>query len=179
MRRYTWSGAAVMAALSLVAVGCSSDSSAPVEIPHDPITGSSQIALAKSADTISVDQSVQLTAIVPPAPGTTAPVISWSSSDNGVAMVTHSGVLFGLKSGHATITATRGTYSAAMTVNVMAGIGIVDFGSDSLAISLAQSVKLPYRVTDTDGNPVDLSKHQVEWVSTAPAIAGSSRRSRK
>jgi uncharacterized protein YjdB len=172
MRRHTWSGAAVVAALSLVAIGCSSDSSAPVEIPHEPITGSSQIALAKSADTISVDQSVQLAAIVPPAPGATAPVINWSSSDNSVAMVTHSGVLFGLKSGHTTITATRGTYSAAMTVNVTPGIGIVDFGSDSLAISLAQSVKLPYRVTDTDGNPVDLSKHQVEWVSTAPAIAG-------
>ena len=172
MRRYTWSGAAVVAALSLVVAGCSSDSSAPVEIPHEPITGSSQIALAKSSDTISVDQSVQLTAIVPPAPGSTTPVISWSSSDNSVAMVTHNGVLFGLKSGHTTITATRGTYSAAMTVNVTPGIGIVDFGSDSLALSLAQSVKLPYRVTDTDGNPVDLSKHQVEWVSTAPAVAG-------
>ena len=87
MRRYTWSGAAVVAALSLVSVGCSSDSSAPVETPHEPIIGSSQIALAKKADTISVDQSVQLTAIVPPAPGTTAPVISWASSDNSVAIV--------------------------------------------------------------------------------------------
>jgi uncharacterized protein YjdB len=172
MRRYTWCGAVVMAALSLVVVGCSSDSSAPVEIPHEPITGSSQIALSKHADTISVDQSVQLTAIVPPTPGTSAPTIDWSSSDNSVAIVTKSGVLFGLKSGRTTITATRGTNSATMSLNVTPGIGIVDFGSDSLAISLAQSVKLPYRVTDTDGNPVDLSKHQVEWVSTAPAIAG-------
>jgi hypothetical protein len=172
MRRYTWCGAAVMAALSLVVVGCSSDSSAPVEIPHEPITGSSQIALSKHADTISVDQSVQLTAIVPPTPGTTAPTIDWSSSDNNVAIVTKSGVLFGLKSGRTTITATRGTNTATMSLNVTPGIGIVDFGSDSLAISLAQSVKLPYRVTDTDGNPVDLSKHQVEWVSTAPAVAG-------
>jgi uncharacterized protein YjdB len=172
MRRHIWSGAAVVAALSLVVVGCSSDSSAPVEIPHEPIVGSSQIALAKKNDTISVDQTVQLTAIVPPTPGATAPTITWSSSDNSVAMVTKSGMLFGLKSGHATITATRGTNSDAMVVNVSPGIGIVDFGSDSLAISLAQSVKLPYRVTDTDGNPVDLSKHQVEWVSTAPSVAG-------
>ena len=173
MRRYTWSGAAVMAALSLVVVGCSSDSSAPVAIPHEPISsGSSQIALAKKADTISVDQSIQLTAIVPPTPGTTAPEITWSSSDNSVAIVTKTGVLIGLKSGHVTITAMRGPNSAAMTLNVTPGIGIVDFGSDSLAISLAQSVKLPYRVTDTDGNPVDLSKHQVEWVSTVPAVAG-------
>ena len=173
MRRHTWSGAAVMVALSLVAVGCSSDSSAPVETPHEPIqTGSAQIALGRKADTISVDQSVQLTAIVPPAPGAAAPVISWSSSDNSVAIVTKTGVLFGLKSGRTTITATRGTNSDAMSVSVTPGIGEVDFGSDSLAISLAQSVKLPYRVTDTDGNPVDLSKHQVEWVSTAPSVAG-------
>jgi uncharacterized protein YjdB len=172
MRRHTWSGAALAAALSLVAVGCSSDSSAPVETTHEPITGSSQIALGRKADTISVDQSVQLTAIVPPAPGTTAPVITWSSSDNSVAIVTKTGVLFGLKSGHTTITASRGGNSDAMVVSVTPGIGEVDFGSDSLAISLAQSVKLPYRVTDTDGNPVDLSKHQVEWVSTAPAVAG-------
>jgi uncharacterized protein YjdB len=173
MRRHTWSGAALLAALSLVAVGCSSDSSAPVESSHEPIaTGSSQIALAREADTMSVDQSVQLTAIVPPAPGTVAPVITWSSSDNSVAIVTKTGVLFGLKSGHTTITATRAGQSDAMVVTVKPGIREVDFDSDSLAISLAQSVKLPFRVTDTDGNPVDLSKHQVEWVSTAPSIAG-------
>ncbi|MFL5620521.1 MAG: Ig-like domain-containing protein [Gemmatimonadaceae bacterium] len=173
MRRHTWSGAAFLAALSLIAVGCSSDSSAPVESTHEPIpTGSTQIALAHKADTISVDQSVQLTAIVPPSPGTTAPEITWTSSDNSVAIVTKTGVLFGLKSGHTTITATRAGASDAMVVSVTPGIGEVDFGSDSLAISLAQSVKLPYRVTDTDGNPVDLSKHQVEWVSTAPTVAG-------
>ena len=158
MRRHTWSGAALLAALSLVAVGCSSDSSAPVESTHEPIaTGSSQIALAREADTMSVDQSVQLTAIVPPTPGVVAPVITWSSSDNSVALVTKTGVLFGLKSGHTTITATRGTQSDAMVVTVKPGIGEVDFGSDSLAISLSQSVRLPYRVTDTDGNPVDLT----------------------
>ena len=173
MRRHTWSGAALLAALSLVAVGCSSDSSAPVESTHEPIpTGSSQIALARDADTMSVDQSVQLTAIVPPTPGAIAPVISWASSDPSVAIVTKTGVLFGLKSGHTTITATRGSQSDAMIVTVKPGIREVDFDSDSLAISLAQSVRLPYRVTDTDGNPVDLSKHQVEWVSTAPAIIG-------
>ena len=33
-------------------------------------------------------------------------------------------------------------------------------------------MKLPYRVTDSDGNPVDLSQHKVEWISTDPAVAG-------
>jgi uncharacterized protein YjdB len=171
MRRHTWSGAALLAVLSLVAAGCSSDSSAPVESTHEPgHTGSTQIALTRKADTMTVEQSLQLNAVVPPAPGTIAPQISWTSSDNSVAFVTKTGVLFGLKSGRATITATSGGYSAATVVTVKAGIRDIDFESDSLSISLAQSVKIPVRVTDTDGNPVDLSKHKVEWSSTAPDI---------
>ena len=173
MRRHTWSGAALLAALSLVAVSCSSDSSAPVESTHEPNhVGSTQIALSRKADTLSVDQSIQLNAIVPPAPGTIAPQITWTSSDNSVAIVTKTGVLFGLKSGRATITATTAGYSDATVVTVKPGIGVVDFESDSLAISLSESVKIPYRVTDTDGNPVDLSKHKVEWISTVPNVAG-------
>ena len=173
MRRHNWSGAALMAALSLVAVGCSSDSSAPVASTHEPDhSGATQIALTRKSDEMAVDQSIQLNAIVPAAPGTVAPTISWASSDEKVAFVTKTGVLFGLKSGRATITATSGGYSDATTVNVRPGIRDIDFDSDSLSISLAQSVTIPYRVTDTDGNPVDLSKHKVEWISSDPSVAG-------
>ncbi|PYP78188.1 MAG: hypothetical protein DMD35_12065 [Gemmatimonadetes bacterium] len=171
MRRHSWSGAAVLAALSLVAVGCSSDSSAPVESAHEP-TGSAQIALSRKFDTLSVDQSVQLTAIVPPAPGAAAPPVSWASSDTSVAIVGKTGVLFARKPGRTTISATMRGNSDAMVVSVKPGIRDIDFESDSLAISLTQSVKIPFHVTDTDGNPVDLSKHTVEWISTAPNVAG-------
>jgi len=175
MRRHSWSGAALLAALSLVAVGCSSDSSAPVESIHEPIvSGSTQIALTHKSDTLSVDQSVQLMAIVPPAPGTIAPAITWASSDTSVAIVTRTGVLFGLKSGRATVTVTTRGYSDATSVTVRPGIRFIDFGADSIAISLAQSVKIPVKVTDTDGNPVDLSKHNVQWASTAPNVAAMS-----
>jgi uncharacterized protein YjdB len=175
MRRHSWSGAALLAVLSLIAAGCSSDSSAPVESFHEPITsGSTQIALTHKADTLSVDQSVQLMAIVPPAPGTISPAITWASSDTSVAIVTRTGVLFGLKSGRVTITVTTRGYSDATSVMVQPGIRDIDFGSDSLAISLSQSVKIPVKVTDTDGNPVDLSKHNVQWASTAPDIAAMS-----
>ena len=172
MRRHTWSGAAVMAALSLVIVGCSSDSSAPVEVEHGPHpTGSTQIALTRKADTLTVDQSLQLRAILPPAPGTIAPAITWASSDTTVAFVTQSGVLFGLKSGKTTITVSSRGFSDAAVIDVRPGIRDVIFESDSIAISLSQSVKIPFRVRDTDGNVVDLAKHRVEWVSTAPDIA--------
>ena len=172
MRRHTWSGAAVLAALSLVIVGCSSDSSAPVEPlsgPHP--TGSTQIALTRKADTLTVDQSLQLRAILPPTPGTIAPSITWTSSDTSVAFVTQSGVLFGLKSGKTTITVASRGFTDAATIAVRPGIRDIWFEADSIAISLAQSVKIPFRVRDTDGNVVDLAKHKVEWVSTSPDIA--------
>jgi uncharacterized protein YjdB len=172
MRRHFWSGAVLSAALSLVIVGCSSDSSAPTESVHGTdVTGSTQIALTRKADTLTVDQALQLKAIVPPAPGTIAPAITWTSSDTSVAIVTQHGALFGLKSGKVTVTVSSRGYSAATAVTVRPGIRDVVFEADSIAISLAQSVKIPFRVRDTDGNLVDLNKHRVEWVSTAPDIA--------
>ena len=169
MRRHTRSGATILVVLSLVAIGCGE------KAPSAPISGSSgagsQIALTRRADTVAVDESVQLSAIIPPDPGTVTPSVSWSSSDPNVAIVTQNGVLFALKSGRTTVTVTARGYSDATIVTVRPSVREVTFDNDTLAISLAQSVKLPYRVTDSDGNQVDLSQHKVEWSSTDPAVA--------
>ena len=171
MRRHTRSGATILVALSLVALGCGE------KAPSAPIIGSSgagsaQIALTRRADTVAVDESVQLSAIIPSAPGTVTPSVSWSTSDPNVAIVTQNGVVFALKSGRTTVTVTARGYSDATTVTVRPSVREVTFDNDSLAISLAQSVQLPYRVTDSDGNQVDLSQHKVEWSSTDPTVAG-------
>src|SRR5215217_7566969 len=153
MRRHTWSGAAIVAALALAAISCGGDTSAsaPVDTNHEPMTTSGQILLSRKADTVTVDQSLQLTAIVPTVPGSVVPTITWASSDTNVAFVTKHGVLFALKSGQVTITATRSGYSDAATVLVNPGIRDISFESDSLAISLGHSIRIPYRVRDTDG----------------------------
>jgi uncharacterized protein YjdB len=173
MRRHTWSGAVVLAALALAAISCSGDTSAsaPVEAVPLPSTTSGQIMLVRRADTMSVDQSLQLTAIAPIIPGAAAPPINWSSSDTSVAFVTKNGVLFALKSGKVTVTATRSGFSDAAAVLVNPGIRNIEFDSDSLAISLGHSIRIPYRVHDTDGNEVDLAKHRVEWISSSPEVA--------
>jgi hypothetical protein len=159
-----------LVALSLVALGCGEKApSAPIS--EGSSAGSAQIALTRRADTVAVDGSIQLSAVIPPAPGTVTPSVSWSSSDPNVAIVTQNGVVFALKSGRTTVTVTARGYSDATTVTVRPSVREVTFDNDSLAISLAQSVKLPYRVTDSDGNPVDLSKHKVEWSSTDPTVA--------
>jgi uncharacterized protein YjdB len=172
MRRHTWSGATVAVALSLVAVACGEKGvSGPATTSTGTTgTGAVQVALTRKADTISVDQSLQLTAIIPPIPGSVAPTTVWTSSDSNVAIVTQTGVLFALKSGRTTITVTTRGYSDATTVTVKPSIRDVEFDADSFAISLSESVKIPYRVLDSDGNPVDLSLHKVEWVSTAPDV---------
>jgi hypothetical protein len=57
MRRHTRSGATILVALSLVAIGCGREGS------QRPISGSSgagsQIALTRRADTVAVDESVR------------------------------------------------------------------------------------------------------------------------
>src|SRR5690242_6946571 len=165
MRRHARSGATMLVALALVAVGCGE------KAPSAPVIGStggtsSQVSLSRKADTVDVDQSVQLSAIIPSAPGSVAPSVSWSSSDPNVAIVTQNGVLFALKSGRTIVTATSHGQSDATTVTVRPSVREVAFDSDSLAISVSQSVKLPYRVTDSDGNQVDLSTHQVQWITS-------------
>ncbi|HTK49203.1 MAG TPA: Ig-like domain-containing protein [Gemmatimonadaceae bacterium] len=167
MRRHAWSGAAVIAALSLITIACGEKS---VSGPPAATSAQPQIALLRRFDTLAVDQSVQLTAIVPALPGAIAPSVHWASSDTNVAVVTRNGVLFALKSGRATVTASAQGVSDATSVTVHPGIRDIRFGSDLLAINLAQSVTLPYRVIDTDGNDVDLSKHRVEWSSTDPSV---------
>ena len=80
-----------------------SGSTSPI-IPATPGTpGSTPVALARDADTLQVDESIQLTAIVPPTPSGPAPA-SWSSSDTTVAIVTQTGVIFALKSGTTIVT---------------------------------------------------------------------------
>ena len=171
MRRQIWSGAAAMVALSFTALACGEKSISAPAAPDAPgAPGTAQIALLRRFDTLAVDQSVQLTAVVPALPGYVAPSVTWASSDTNVAVVTRNGVLFALKSGRATVSASLQGYSDATSVTVRPGIRNVEFLSDSIAISLAQSVKLPYRVTDTDGNQVDLTRHSVEWISTAPDV---------
>jgi uncharacterized protein YjdB len=173
MRRHARSGATMLVALSLAAIGCGEKTpSAPIigSEGHEPPPATSQVALTKQADTLVVDDWVQLHALIPAAPGTVAPTVTWSSSDPSVGIVAQNGVLFALKSGGTTITVTAGGRSDATTVTVKPSVREVSFGSDSLAISLSQSVKLPYRVMDSDGNPVDLSTHTVEWTTSDPDV---------
>ena len=139
MRRHARSGATFLVALSLGALGCGEKApSAPVIGSH--AGSSSQVALTRQNDTVEVDESVQLSAIIPSAPGTVAPTVSWTSSDPSVAIVTQNGVLFALKSGRTTVSVTAKGFTDATSVMVRPSVREVAFDNDSLAISVSQSV---------------------------------------
>jgi parallel beta-helix repeat protein len=177
MRHHSRSGTAFMVAaiaISLVAAaGCgekSADPTAASSAGSKP--GGSQIALTRKADTMLVDQTIRLVAVSPAAPGKTAsasPV--WSSSDTSVAVVMQNGLVFALKSGSAVISVTDQGTTDATKLTVRPSIRSLSFDADSLALGLNQSVALPYRAIDSDGNVVKIAQHKVEWVSTAPDIA--------
>src|SRR4029079_1444334 len=105
------------------AIGCGEKTpSAPIigSEGHEPpaAAGASQVALTKQADGIVVDDWVQLHALIPAAPGTVAPTVTWSSSDPSVGIVAQNGVLFALKSGKTTISVSAGGRSDSTTVTV-------------------------------------------------------------
>ncbi|MEO6528285.1 MAG: Ig-like domain-containing protein [Gemmatimonadaceae bacterium] len=174
MRRHSWSGATALVVLSLVAAACGEKgTSAPgVTSPTTPtVPVPSPIALSRSADTLTVDQSLQLSAILPSVSGASSSPTTWTSSDPTIAIVTQAGVVYALRSGKSTVTVASRGVSASTTVTVRSSIRQVAFDSDTTAISLTESVKLPYRVIDSDGATVDISTRNVEWTSGSAEIA--------
>src|SRR3954464_12604906 len=116
MRRHTRSGAACMVVLSLIATACGEKGTSGPDLTS-PTTTPSALALTRVSDTLTVDESLQLNAIVPILPGSPPP-ITWASSDENVAIVTRSGVLFAIKSGKTVVTVTSRGVSASTTVTV-------------------------------------------------------------
>ena len=174
MRHHQRIDAAVMVALvalSIYLAACASDTSAPAatETPDAPV----QLALTRSADTLVVDQSIRLKAIIPAGFAIVGGPV-WSSSDSSVAVVGQDGLVFALRSGRAVVTVDVGGAVASTKLTVFPSIRSVQFDADTLALGLAQVVKVPHRAIDSDGNVVDLTRHKVSWTSGAPGIVAVS-----
>ena len=92
----------------------------------------SSVYITPSAGTISIGNSLQLTAIAVYSDQSTSPLsgssVGWSSSDNTIATVTNGGLVKGVATGTATITASSqgvsGTASITVTVQNLTSITI-------------------------------------------------------
>ena len=125
-----------------------------------------------SATLMSLGATVQLTASVQDENGQAVAdaAISWSSNDEGVALVSSQGLVTAVSNGTATITARSGSASATAVVIVMQSAGrIVLEPSSATLMSLGETVQLAASVLDQNGQPVEGAV--VSWQSSDEAVA--------
>ena len=124
------------------------------------------VTVTPASPTVSVGQTVQLTATPKDASGNplAGRVVTWSTSNASVATVSSPGLVTGVGAGTATITATSETKSGTSTVTVTAPSGNPGTVAD-LAVSgvTDSSVTLSFtEVNDGAGQP---AKYDVRWAA--------------
>ena len=125
-----------------------------------------------SATLMSLGETVQLTATVLDRnrqPVSDA-VVSWTSSDEGVATVSSQGLVTAVSNGSTTITARSGGVSASIPVTVMQSVGSIAIEPTSVTLmSLGETIQLTATVLDQNRQPV--SDAVVSWTSSDEEIA--------
>lgn len=144
------------------------------EITVTPATISvTDVKLNKSATSLKVDETDQLTATVLPV-GATTTTVSWGSNNTSVATVSTSGLVTAKAAGTATITVTTtdGGRTATCTVTVtpdpikVTGITITP---TKLSLTGSASSKLTAHIT-----PSDAANQKVTWKSSNTSVASVS-----
>ena len=124
------------------------------------------------ATLISIGDTVQLSATVLDGSGQPVAdaVVTWQSSDEGVATVSAQGLVTAVKNGVARITATSGSASSGVDVKVMQSAGsIVIEPQMATLISIGDTVQLSATVLDGSGQPV--ADAVVTWQSSDEGVA--------
>ena len=133
----------------LVAATLACDSSTPdfvVGPPPSQTIQASAISLSTSSPSLTVGQSIQLSAVVLDATGNVIPnpIVKWSSSDSRIATVSVKGLVAALALGTASITASSGSISKAATVAVAGTTQTPpDPGAGNVALPLLLDTPMP------------------------------------
>ncbi len=140
---------------------------APEPTGDIPVTG---VTVAPTTGSIAVTEQLTLTATVEPEDATVK-TVTWSSSNDSVAMVSSSGVITGVSEGNATITVTTtdGGYTATCAVVVSAAtvaVTGVTVAPTSDSIQVGEDLTLTATV-----EPANATNKNVTWSSSAEAVA--------
>ncbi|HTT28255.1 MAG TPA: Ig-like domain-containing protein [Solirubrobacteraceae bacterium] len=130
------------------------------------------VAIAPSTANVTVGKTAQLTATTRDASGNvlTGRVITWSTSNGGVASVNGSGLVSGNAAGAATITATsEGVNGTAAITVVNPVVKTVTVAPATSTLSVGQTETLVATAKDASGNLI--TGPPVTWVSGNTAIA--------
>ncbi|HSA55672.1 MAG TPA: Ig-like domain-containing protein [Gemmatimonadaceae bacterium] len=132
------------------------------------------VRVSPPTDTIDVGGAVQLTAT--PLDASDNPLagrtVTWSSSNESVALVSSSGRVQGLAAGAATITATAEGVSGSATVTVTSPapvVASVDVDPNSASLVVGEQVSLTATPRDIQGNAI--SGVSVSWASSDSSVA--------
>ena len=155
-------------------VKASSDSladSTTVTVTEGPVAA---VVLTPAAAVVDVGRTAQLTATLKDAAGNelTDRTVTWSSTDEAVALVDGTGLVTGQGAGSATVTATCEGHSGSSTVSVtatQAPVASVEVAPASGSVSVGGSLQLTATLKDAAGN--ELTDRTVTWASSNDAVA--------
>ena len=124
------------------------------------------VALSTDISSLEEGNTIQLSAETQDADGQTLSgrAIAWSSSDDGVAQVSSTGLVTGVAAGAATVNATSEGVSGTATIEVSHGAVV------SVEISLGAGNQLVATLRDAAGHL--LLDRAVTWTSTNPGVLG-------
>ena len=146
--------------------------SAAVTVAAAPPAPVASVSISPASASVSVGQTVQLAAMPKDANGNllSGRTVSWLSGNPGVATVSASGLVTGVSTGAATITAASEGKSgtAAMTVSSVP-VASVAVSPTSASVAVGQTQQLSATPKDANGNP--LTGRTVSWSSGNTAVA--------
>jgi uncharacterized protein YjdB len=130
------------------------------------------VSVDPTSATVFIGRTTQLTATVRNTQGEvmTGQAVTWSSSNTNVATVSPTGLVSGVASGTATITATSGGRSGTSTITVTpVPTGSVSVSPNEGSVIVGQTITLTATVRDIENNLI--SGAAVAWSTSSTAIA--------
>ena len=142
--------------------------SAAITVTPAPVAS---VTVAPATVSVYEKASAQLTATLKDANGNvlTGRVVTWSTSNGGVATVSGSGLVGGVSAGSATITATSEGQSGTAAVTVtLAPVATVTVAPAAPSVQVGATVQLTATLKDVNGNV--LTGRGVTWATSAPGV---------
>jgi uncharacterized protein YjdB len=157
------------ATITAMSEGRSGTASATVTAVPAPVAS---VSVSPATPSVTVGQTVQLTATAYDANNNvlTGRVVTWASSNTGIATVSSSGVVTGVAAGSATITATSEGRSGTASVTVTPPpVATVTVAPTTASVTVGQTVQLTATTRDANNNV--LTGRTVTWSSSNTGIA--------
>ena len=127
-----------------------------------------KIEITSTVKEVTEGEKITLTATVSPENATNK-TVTWSSSDTTVATVDENGVVTGVKTGKATITAKAGEKSTTIEITVAAkviDVTSVEITSTVTSVIVGEKITLEAKV-----NPENATNKNVTWTSSDTIVA--------